>query len=351
LEKLLVTEHISIRDALAIMSEEGEKSLVVVDPGKRVVGTLSDGDVRRAILAGKELTGPIDGIFFNSPTCLEQGQYLLEQVRELFLKSRFDVIPIIDAAGVVKEVLTWANFFGEGEIPESRRVRQPVVIMSGGKGTRLEPFTKILPKPLLPVNEKPIIEHIIDRFVSSGTDVIFLTVNYKSRVLKAFFEELDPPYDINFIQETQPLGTAGGLKYLENIISETFFVTNCDVIINANYADLVSFHRERANSITLVACAKNFSIPYGTCVLNNDGDLDKIEEKPEYELLVNTGLYVLEPSILQYLGEGEFCHMTELIERAKNAGERVGVYPIGEKGWIDVGEWPEYKKAIASMLI
>ena len=345
-EKLLVTEEITIRDALALMSEVGKKSLVVVDPGNRLLGTLSDGDVRRAILAGRSLSESIEQIFFDSPTSLDLGKVSIDDARNLFIQSRFDVLPIVDSAGIVDDVLTWDDVFTEST--ESTKVEDdvPVVIMAGGRGTRMEPFTNVLPKPLLPVNEKTVIEHIIDRFVSTGTSVVYLTVNYKSKVLKAFFEELNPSYNVNFVSEDKPLGTAGSLCFLKNEIGSTFFVTNCDVIVDADYGDIVRFHKERQNALTLVATTKKFTIPYGACVLDESGNLSRIEEKPEYELLVNSGLYVLEARVFQYIVDNKFCHMTELIGQLKKVEERVGVYPISEKAWIDVGEWPEYRKAL-----
>ena len=260
-EKLLETEEITIRDSLALMSEVGKKSLVVVDPGKRLLGTLSDGDVRRAILAGRSLSESIERIFFDSPTSLDLGKVSIDDARNLFIQSRFDVLPIVDSAGIVDDVLTWDDVFTEST--ESTKVEDdvPVVIMAGGRGTRMEPFTNVLPKPLLPVNEKTVIEHIIDRFVSTGTSVVYLTVNYKSRVLKAFFEELNPSYNVNFVSEDKPLGTAGSLCFLKNEIGSTFFVTNCDVIVDADYGDIVRFHKERQNALTLVATTKKFTIP------------------------------------------------------------------------------------------
>ena len=345
-EKLLVREDINIRDALSLMSETGRKSLAVVDPGKRLLGTLSDGDVRRAILAGQGLTDSIDGVFFDSPTSLEVGEFSDAEARALFIKSRFDIVPVVNKAGLVEDILTWEDVFSEEAKPAKINENIPVVIMAGGKGTRMEPFTKILPKPLLPVHEKTIIEHIIERFVSTGTETVYLTVNYKSKVLKAFFEELAPMYEVKFVSEEKPLGTAGSLHFLKDTVASTFFVTNCDVIVEADYSDIIDFHRQRNNALTLVASTKNFTVPYGACELDRSGDLAEIKEKPEYELLVNAGFYVLESEVLEHIGSSEFCHMTELIRRLKNSGERVGVYPISEKAWIDVGEWPEYRKAL-----
>ena len=158
-----------------------------------------------------------------------------------------------------------------------------VVIMAGGKGTRLEPFTNVLPKPLVPINEKPVIQHIIDRFFQNGVLNFFVTLNYKSKILKAYFRERKPKFKLSFIDEPKPLGTAGGLSFLANKIKKPFFVTNCDTIININLDNLMNFHISNKNDLTLVASSKEYIIPYGTCKLSAGGYLQKIIEKPKFD--------------------------------------------------------------------
>ena len=218
--------------------------------------------------------------------------------------------------------------------------------MAGGSGTRMEPFTKVLPKPLIPIHEKPIIEHIIDKFLNIGCDSFHLTVNYKSKILKAYFEELQPNYSLSFIDEKEPLGTAGSLRYLKDKFYKPFFVTNCDIIIKADYASLYEFHQKNNYDITLVASAKEYIIPYGTCELNAEGHLSHINEKPMYNFLINTGLYILNPDVLNIIPKDKFYHITHLIEDAKTQGKKIGVFPVDDDDWIDIGQWVEYKKAI-----
>jgi len=224
-----------------------------------------------------------------------------------------------------------------------------VVIMAGGKGTRLEPFTKILPKPLVPIHEKPIIEHIIEKFTTIGIDDFHITTNYKSRILKAFFEELNPDYSLNFVKELEPLGTAGSLKLLEGKLDKPFFVTDCDILIKTDYVSLYEFHQNGRYDVTLVASAKEYVIPYGTCELNSEGHLSHINEKPKYDFLINSGLYVLNPDILSIIPENKFYHITNLIEDAQKQGKKVGVFPIDDDNWIDVGQWAEYKKVVDNL--
>ena len=200
-----------------------------------------------------------------------------------------------------------------------------VVILAGGFGTRLSEYTDSIPKPMVPIGGKPIIEHIIDKFVALGSSVFYVTVNYKAKILKAYFEELQPEYSVSFIDETKPLGTAGSLKFLYDKINEPFIVTNCDTIIKTDYFDLYEFHNKNNYDITLVASMKNYIIPYGTCELNGEGHLKKINEKPEFDFLANTGLYVLNPEIIKLIKEKRIYHFTDLINDAKKGKPVIGI--------------------------
>ena len=187
---------------------------------------------------------------------------------------------------------------------------------------------------------------IIEKFTIKGCNHFYLTVNYKSKILKAFFEELNPDYDVTFVDEKSPLGTAGSLGLLPKDLDTPIFVTNCDTIINIDYADAYDFHKEEGNDITLIAAAKEYVIPYGTCELNSDGHLSHINEKPKYDFLISTGLYILNPEMLQVIPENEVYHITDLIKTVKDQGKKVGVFPIDEEAWIDIGQWVEYQKAV-----
>ena len=328
------------------LSQCGEKCLVIIDNKGILLGTLSDGDLRKAILNGSEMSDSIHNIYQSHPTVLIDGKYKVADVKKIFTQQRFDLIPVIDEQKKLINVLYWETVLNNGKKKQKEKLNVPVVIMAGGKGTRMEPFTKILPKPLVPVHEKPIIEHIIERFTNVGCSDFHLTVNYKGRILKAYFEELQPDYRIHFVEEQEPLGTAGSLCFLDGKFSQPFFVTNCDIIIKADYVSLYEFHQKGGYDVTLVASAKEFVIPYGTCELNGEGHLSHINEKPHYDFLINTGLYVLNPNMLKLIPENKFYHITHLIEQAKNQGKKIGVFPIDDDAWIDVGQWAEYQKAV-----
>ena len=344
MKNITVKLDITIRQAMKTLDKTAEKCLLVLDEDDKLLGSLTDGDLRRSILAGANVSENISECYNKNATTFTQGNYTQEDATRVLRDKKLDLIPIIDKDGKVVDYLTWLNINGERQ---NNKVLDDisVVIMAGGKGTRMEPFTKVLPKPLIPIHEKPIIEHIIERFTDIGCSDLHLTVNYKGKILKAYFEELKPDYSVSFVDENEPLGTAGSLQCLRGKFDKPFFVTNCDIIIKADYVNLYEFHQKGEYDITLVASAKEYIIPYGTCELNGDGHLSHINEKPKYDFLINTGLYVLNPNVLKLIPEDKFYHITHLIEDAKNQGKKVGVFPIDDDAWIDIGQWAEYKKA------
>ena len=345
-----VFPSVSIKAAMKKITEGGKRCLVVVDGNNILQGTLSDGDLRKAIVSGVGIERDIRDFYFSSASYLVAGEYKESHARAMFEQEGFALIPIINRDKQVIDVL-----FPDGVLPEYAEEKnpalvKPVVIMAGGKGTRLEPFTTILPKPLIPVHDKPIVEHIIERFTQVGCIEFYLTLNYKGKILRSYFDELDPTYNIRFVEEYQPLGTAGSLRLLKGQIEESFFVTNCDIIVKTDYRKLYSFHVEGDYSITLVASAKEYVIPYGVCELTEEGELEQINEKPRYELLINTGLYVINPEWLHLIPKDCAYHMTQLIKEIKKQGGRIGVFHIGEDSWVDVGEWPEYQRTLSRLL-
>ena len=334
----------SLKDALKKMSIEGKKCLIVIDDKKKFLGTLSDGDIRKALLKGKNLKTLIKDFFNSKSTFFTESNFKESDAKELFQKERFEVIPVIKKNGEILKILEWTDYFGPKQRDNDLK-GVPVVIMAGGKGTRLKPFTQILPKPLIPINNKTVLERIIEPFHFSGANNFFLTVNYKARILKAFFEELEPDFKVNFIEEKKPLGTAGSIKNIPKKIKSSFFVTNCDVIFKVDSKEIMNFHNTNNFDITLVASTKEITIPYGVCNTFKNGQLNNIEEKPTFDYLVNTGLYILKPELLKLIPKNKYFDMTDLINAAKKRGKKIGVFPIDENEWVDVGQWEEYEKA------
>jgi len=346
---LLIQSDSSIKEALKQLNKSGEKCLIVVDSNNNYLGTISDGDVRRSILKGKNFDASIKSVFNKDSTYVEKGKFTIKKVKSIFLENKFDLIPVLDESNKVVEILFWDKVFKNTTKEYNQTLSVPVVIMAGGKGARLEPFTKVLPKPLIPIHEKPVIEHIIERFTAIGISDFYITVNYKSRIMKAFFEELDPEYSVTFFTEEKPLGTAGSLRYLIDNFESPFFVTNCDTIINADLASFYQYHNSGKYAITIAASAKEYVIPFGACKLNKNGSLDSINEKPSFDFLINTGLYIINPEVLNLIPKEKVFHTTDLIKAANKNNMEIGVYPIDEDSWIDVGQWAEYQKAVEKL--
>ena len=344
-KKFLIPEDSSLEMALKEMNTLGNKCLVIANKGN-FIGTLSDGDIRRALLSGKSIDSPIKGIFNENAFSVLEGEYEEGDLKKVFLEEQYDLIPVLDKKNQIKDIVAWGDFF-QPQSPQKRDM--PVVIMAGGEGERLKPFTNILPKPLIPLNDKTVIEKILDSFTDSGFCNFFLTVNFKGKILTAFFEELEPDYSIGFIEEKTPLGTAGSLHMLKEELQSTFLLTNCDVILNLDHGDLIDFHHKNNCEITLVASAKKMTIPYGACEIDKQGFLSKITEKPSLDYLINAGLYIVEPSALKEIPHGELFHITDLIEKVKSKGKRIGVFPIDDGAWIDIGQWEEYRSALRKL--
>lgn len=338
--KILVSPHDTLAKSLPCMDETGLQVLLVVNEFNILLGIITDGDVRRALLNGYDLNTPLNKIMHINPRILPANTPL-SVAKDLMATHSIKHIPLIDEDGKIKDLIIWSDCFQKN----INKHNEKVIIMAGGKGTRLDPFTKILPKPMIPLGDKPIIEVIMDKFYKQGFFDFILSLGYKAEIIKMYFAETNNrSYRINYIYEEQPLGTAGALNLLKDDFDQTFIVTNCDVIFEVDYHDLLEYHRNEKNVITIVSCLKDFTIPYG--VLKTDGQqLLDIDEKPSFHFLVNMGLYVLEPEVLNMIKKDEFIHMTDLLMRIKDNGGKVGVYPYYGK-WFDVGHWEDYRNTL-----
>lgn len=344
LNSLLMPVNATIKQAMHKLNDTGEKILFIVDNG-RVSGVLTDGDVRRGLLNGIKFSDSVDRVMckdFAFISCDEPN--IKDKASALMLSKEIEQIPLLDKYGDIIDVMLWTDMFGKKEQQETTQFyNNPVVIMAGGKGTRLDPFTRVLPKPLIPVGEKPILEIIMDAFYKNGFNNFFLTLNYKKEYIKMFLKENAFPFKTEYVEENEFMGTAGSLSLLKDSIKEPFFVTNCDIIVNANYADILKWHKAYNNLITVVGCHKEVKIPYGILEMG-DGMLKRFVEKPSYDFLINTGFYVFEPEVISLVEEGKYMDMNVLIELAMKK-EKVSVYPLHD-GWFDIGQWEEYKTSL-----
>jgi len=261
-------------------------------------------------------------------------------------RLRAECMPVLSDDRELIEVHFWIDLFGVKQSESREKIDLPVVIMAGGKGTRLQPLTHVIPKPLIPLNEKTILESILDQFLEIGCKKFYMSVNYKYKMLKYYINNLDVKYDIDFFKEEKPLGTIGSVSFLRDRINTPFFVSNCDIIIDQDYRDVYEYHIENKNDITIVAAVKSYKIPYGVIETGENGTLLNISEKPDMFYMINTGVYILNPELIDRIPENQFYHITELIEKTNSSGGRVGCFPVSEKSWTDIGDWYEYLKLI-----
>ncbi len=340
---IYIEEDKIILDAMCQLDRSGKK-ILFVHKNKKLLASLTDGDIRRWILKKGDLQMPVQYAANYQPRFLyEQEENLaMRTIKELGI----DAIPIVNNEYLIQKIV-FAN--DTAQKYKKFDIEIPVVIMAGGLGTRLSPYTKILPKPLIPVGDYPIAEHIIHQFCLYGCRQFYMIVNYKRNMIKAYFDELDKKYQLDFIMEEKPLGTGGGISLLKGKIKDTFILTNCDILIDEDLTKAYRQHKESKNMITMVSSLKNFTIPYGVVNIGKDGMIESMQEKPNMSFFTNTGCYFVEPEVIEGLAYNEPADFPTVIEKYMKVGKKVGYYPIGEDAWLDMGQLDELEKMKARL--
>ena len=334
----------SLLAALKQMDVQKVKMLFVFDED-HFVSILTIGDIQRAIVKGIALDIAISQVVRRNKKFAHTGEPM-DDIRRKMLELRAECMPVLDKQGELADVIFWRDLFENEEADLRPKIDLPVVIMAGGKGTRLKPITNVIPKPLVPVGDKTILEVIMDQFEGIGCHKFYMSVNYKADMMKYYLSQINHKYDIEFFMEDKPLGTIGSVSLLKGKITTPFFVSNCDSINEQDYRDVWDYHVNNHNDMTIVTMVKSFKIPYGVIETGEDGLMTALKEKPEQTYQVNTGVYILNPELIEEIPEGEFFHITHLMEKVQARGGRVGCFPVSEHAWKDMGEWPEYLKMI-----
>ena len=334
--KYIGTAGLTVSQVMQRIDSNLSRILFLVDDGQRLVGCLTDGDIRRFLLAGGKMDAPAMDAANRTPKVARSTG----EAKTLYHKRDFIVIPIVDDGGAVIGM-----YAGEGhEIRRRTSLNVPVVINAGGKGTRLDPFTRVLPKPLIPVGDLPIIEHIMKEYQTYDCHDFHIIVNYKKELMKAYFAENENHYHITWYVEDQPLGTGGGLSLLKGVFQDTFFFANCDALLTANYESMMRFHKENRNVITMVCAYKNMNIPYGVVEMGVNGTITDMKEKPLMSFLTNTGIYIVEPEVVEDIEDGVPIGFPDIIEQQRRKGRKVAAYPVSESDWMDMGQLTELEK-------
>lgn len=315
------------------------KTLFVCDKDRTFYGTITDGDLRRHIIEDGNLDTCVSKIMNRHPFVSYGHLTQNEDLKKIMENRYISAIPILNEESKLIGVTT--KYDNKEKI---KPINVPVVIMAGGKGTRLKPFTNILPKPLIPVGDKTITERIMDKFIENGCHDFYLIVNYKKEFIKTYFSEALPDFKIHYIDENEFYGTGGGLSLCKNMFNTTFIMTNCDILIDDSYYKYVEEHKKHGNLVTVVTVKKVIQLPYGVVHSDENGNIVCMEEKPQYTFLTNTGFYIIEPEFVELIPESKFIHMPELLKKCMDKGYRIGTYCIDEQKWMDMGQIDELEK-------
>ena len=335
MKNMILSSDSTFKEAIRIIDQNGNGFLAIVDNDNALIGILTDGDIRRAILDDK--TELLD-IINKEPVTMDNTatkQQVLHRLKELHRKH----MPIIDEDGLLHDVIT---------LDDEEFDLKPnwVVIMAGGLGSRLGELTKDTPKPMLMIGEKPMLEHIIEMFSSHGFTKFILSVNYKSEVIRDYFKDgTEFGVEIKYLEEAKRLGTGGALSLIDSEFHEPFFVTNGDIISSVDYEKLLDYHNKSSSSATMCVRRSSYQVPYGVIDIDNKNNIVDLKEKPKYNFLINSGVYVLSPEVLKFVPKDEYFDLPTLFALLKSEGYVNKSYEISDY-WIDMGRPDDYESIL-----
>jgi len=337
IKKIIIKNNASIKQALNVISNGGAQIALVVNDKKKLLGTLTDGDIRTGLLNGLNLDSSIRSIYFKKPIVVNKNS----SKKELFniaVANKIHQIPVINKMGKVIDIHLIDDLI------QPKVKQNQVVIMAGGKGTRLRPLTKDIPKPMLKVGDKPILQTIIEKFRESGYQNFIICVNYKSKVITEYFGDgSELGVNIEYIKEKTKMGTVGALSLLKKKPKNPFFVMNGDLLTNLNFDKMLDFHNKLHAKATMCITECNINSPYGEVKLNNENILS-IEEKPIRKAFVNAGVYILEPECIDFIPKKINYDMPKLFKKIISKNLKAISFPLGEY-WLDIGRLNDFKKA------
>jgi len=337
IKKIMVTTSSTIKEALEIIDSGAMKIALVVDEDEKLIGTLSDGDVRRAILNTKHLDDIIDEIYFREPTTVNINE-TKENIINICVAKNIQQIPVVDDHGKVVSIKLLDKLLKPSVYLNT------VVLMVGGLGTRLRPLTENTPKPMLNVGGKPILQTIVENFANYGFKKIVMCVNYKSQMIQDYFGEGKKfGVEIEYIFEEKRMGTVGALSLLKNKPEEPFFVMNGDLLTNVNFEHLLDFHVKNKAMASMCVRAYDFQVPYGVVNIEKE-NIISITEKPIHKFFVSAGIYMLDPRCIDLIPSDNFYDMPELFENLIARKEKTVSFPLREY-WLDIGRMEEFEQA------
>ena len=337
IKNIKLKQNATIKEALGIIDSGAMQIALVVDDNDKLLGTLTDGDIRRGILRGLDLDSSIETIVFKEPAIAKISS-TKEEILKIALSKKLHQIPIVDDNGIVLDLKEIEELV-EPKIKTSR-----VILMVGGLGTRLRPLTQDTPKPMLKVGNKPILQTIVERFAEYGFVNITMCVNFNASIIRDYFSDgKEFGVNIDYVLEEKRMGTAGALSLLKERPSEPFFVMNGDLLTNVNFEHIFNYHILNKATATMCVREYDYEVPYGV-VKMNDNKIIEIAEKPVQKFFVSAGIYMLSPEILDLIPKNEFYDMPALFEKLIKLSKNVISFPIREY-WLDIGRMEEYQRA------
>ena len=338
----VINSNLKIREAIEILSNVKSKTLMI-EENKKIIGVFTEGDFRKAVLKGVDIDNKIKQIINKRFKFIKEKLSKREIIKIFKENPLIQDLPVLNQKKSLKGIIDKDVFFNK---KKNKHKNIDIIIMAGGLGTRLDTFTKILPKPLLPIGNSTILEIIIKSFSSYGFENFILSLNDKKNIIKSYLKENLRNKSIKIVEEKKPLGTIGALKLIEKKVSNLFFLTNCDTISKVNFKDIVDHHLKNKSDLTIVSTFKNFKIPYGVFKAKNNGNLIKLQEKPSLDNLVNCGLYLMNKNIIKSIPKNKKFDADELIQILLKKRKKIKIFPISEEAWKDYGIWKEYFKNI-----
>lgn len=339
-EKCILHPDATVRDAIEVMHSSNRPAVAIVGDNRRLVGLFTNGDMRKFFLAGGNLSQSIQEAMNPAPLVFH-SQAAVESRKE---SAPLIVYPLVDECGRLLSLI----FEDSVVVYDADSLKGvPLVVMAGGKGTRLYPYTKVLPKALMPIGDYTISERIIEQFYRYGCRDVWFVLNYRGAMIKAYFDSLETDYRVSYVTEDAFRGTGGGLALLKGKVDGTFCLSNCDIIVRDDLSCAYQTHKSRGDVITYVCAMMNFAIPYGVVETDGQGFICSMREKPQMNYLVNTGVYIVEPEVLDLIEGDESVDFPELAQRVIDRGGKVGVFPIPQESWIDIGETGKMKDALS----
>ena len=337
IEKHTINRNSSVRDALLKLDElASDAILFVVDEKQRLIGSLTDGDLRRGFIKGLGFEHRLEDFIQNNPKFIKFNEYSLDKLDE-YRSKNFKILPILNDSNIVVDILNFRT--------RTTLIPADAVLMAGGEGKRLRPLTETTPKPLLKVGGKPIIEYNIDRLKTVGINNIHLSVNYLAEQLVEYFGDgSDKSLNIKYVKEDKPLGTIGSILLIENFAHDDIIVMNSDLLTNIDYADFFKTYKDSDADMAVAATSYHVDVPYAVLEVNESNAVKSLKEKPRYTYYSNAGIYILKKDVLKMIPEDQFYDITDLMEKILEMNLKLITYPINGY-WLDIGKHEDFKKA------